>query len=189
MLIGLATFIILTNIDIGGLKENTVSELSGNLFDKNVLEHYELTWLEKPVIVSEENQYINQVERSYIYECKFADTVHFQGYVENVFNNFLTKDYSLAYLLRDSSFYSDPYNRVKLSENISDFKSINTKTTLYTFYYSEKSKKVLSPLEEGLNIGCLHISFEIKNQPTANGEYTFRIRLKETMSYNVAIDN
>ncbi len=187
LIIGIILFIVFSKLDISGIKDETDSKLNGNLFDMVVLDRYELSWLEKPKNIENEKQYINQERSCYVYECDFQEVMQAETYVESTFNSSILKNYTLAYLLHDNSAYQDTFNRVKISENIADYRNIENNIISYTFYYSSKEKETLTSLAEGLNIGCLSVLFELNNEVNENGRYTFYIKLHKTSSYNVAV--
>ena len=176
-----ATFIVSCIMILGWFLGwfSSCDTLRGNLFDERVLKKLEVSWLEKPENITNEEQYIHE-NWCYIYECDLENQSTFERYIENVFSKFVNYNYTLGYCVDiynygGSLWDIDERYRIKFSNNLEDYKKLQQGNTRYEFYYTKKSVEKLKPLYDGFNMGSRWIRFELKNQPNEEQRYSFSI--------------
>lgn len=165
--------------------------LKGNLFDKKVLEKYEIGWLERPKNVTNEEQYVDS--DLYKYTCEINDYEEFEKYVEKIFTNFKERSYTIAYLV-DVDRYDvvTSYFKVAESDELPDFCRDFGISINYTFYYSTKSREEMKENNYGYKeIGSRYLGVTFTKDKNENGKYKMKIVLygREEKQINILVDN
>ncbi|MCM1441405.1 MAG: hypothetical protein NC131_19695, partial [Roseburia sp.] len=133
--------------------------LRGNLFDEKILKKYEVSWLERPQNVTNEEQYIES--DCYNYKCEIEDVDEFESYVEKVFISFKERNYTVAYLVGVGSYdMVFSYFKVAESDNLFDFcrdPDSSVPAIHYLFFYSMQSTNEMKSSFGGKEMGSRHL--------------------------------
>lgn len=176
-----ATFIVACIMILGWFLGwfSSCDKLRGNLFDERVLKKYEISWLEKPQNAVNENQYISG-ETLYVYECEIDDKETFEKYVQNVFNNFKERNYTVAHFVRYvNAMINGSYLEVAESEKLSDYIRDNDSFVNYSFYYSTETVEEMEWGDMGgtKKFGNRYLEIKLPNNINENGKLQMRIIL------------
>lgn len=119
---------------------------SDDLFDPEVLDYYNLSWLEKPQGAQNEQSKNNGDDKDTIhfYTCTVESREVFEEYAAGVFHALKDGDYSVARLLNKNSsgvlWTRVSWDEVLVSDNLEDYKKGYTTETYaehhYQFYFS-----------------------------------------------------
>ena len=134
----LCAAVILGSSCIGSSCVFKFKPISTELFSDEVLYYFSIPWLTKPEGATEEVQ--TKGSSSYEYEAKMLNEEDFNRYLENVFNEFSSRDYTLTNYCRHLSvgeaFSYQTYYYLAFSEE----KTYNFKTsdgnTFYKLYFT-----------------------------------------------------
>lgn len=189
-----ATFIVSCIMILGWFLGwfSSCDTLRGNLFDERVLKKYEISWLEKPKDAVNEKQYISG--SFYMYECEIDDKETFEKYVQNVFNNFKERNYSVAhYVSYVNAMIKGSYLVVAESDKLSDYIRGTDSVVHYSFYYSTETVEEMEWSSMGIakKFGNRYLEIILPDSVNENGKLQMRIILyggKGTLSNVIYVE-
>lgn len=161
--------------------------LRGNLFDKSVLNKYELGWLEKPEYARSESQSIEG--RYYTYRCEIENIDEFESYVEKVFNNFKVKKYTVAHYVKPvDAMLNGSYCVVTASDELDDYYEDYDGGVNYVFYYSTKSLNEMEQINTAKKFGDRHLEIRLLNGTNGKSEIKIRLFAGKLKNSNIIYD-
>lgn len=154
------------------------SAVKGDLFDKRVLKRYEISWLEKPLNATNERKYADS--DSYNYECELKSIEECLAYIEEVFNNFKDRNYTVAHSVRAiDNALQDLYYEVAESNNLNDFCEENNISYFYKFFYNSKPLNEIekNSVDDRIEIGSRYLIVKCLKAKNENNKYLLSIVL------------
>lgn len=154
------------------------NDLKGNLFDEKVLKKYDISWLEKPQNAVNEKQYSDS--DSYNYECELKSVEESLSYIEEVFNNFKERNYTVAHSIRAvDNALQDLYYEVAESNNLTDFCEENNISYFYKFFYNSKPLNEIekNSINHRIEIGSRYLIVKCSKIKNENNSYLLSIIL------------
>lgn len=174
----LAVLLAAALFSFSGCSPQEATKIDKNLFDDDILEAYNVPWLQKPDDAINERQY---VDGHYIYEAYFQEYEEYTEYYTSVFTQFQEKGYSLfcetGYDSHGELWSHYTCGFLKPINDPTEALSTHETMVRYDLYYTTSPFGNFDREHNGYKLDDIEfLTFISYTEPAENGLYQFTLR-------------
>lgn len=154
-----------------------------NLFDSDILQSHNISWLQKPSGAFDEQEYI---DGGFRYNANFTEFHYFSDYCTSVFQQFKNNDtqtyFPIGYDSHGELWNYESCCILSVADNLEECKykwDEPQNEELYTIYYSPKNYGTYNAEHDGYTLSDVYrLVFCCTLNPDENGHYNFQLTLE-----------